>query len=94
MEIWNTTIHVIKDCLRKANLTPENIHSIGITNQRETTVIWDKATGKPVYNAIVCNAVAALPFVKNFEIKITRYNTTKNRINYRLYFSATKLHGF
>jgi len=53
MEIWNTQKEVAVDCLKKANLTAENIAAIGITNQRETTIVWDKNTGKPVYNAIV-----------------------------------------
>ena len=51
--IWNDTQEVIKNALNKAGLTHEDINSLGITNQRETTVIWDRNTGKPYYNAIV-----------------------------------------
>ena len=51
MEIWNNTKVCIAKTLEVANLTPADVASIGITNQRETTVIWDKATGKPFYNA-------------------------------------------
>ncbi|HZQ02047.1 MAG TPA: glycerol kinase GlpK [Reyranella sp.] len=52
-EIWRATVEVCRGALRKAELTPAEIAGIGITNQRETTVVWDRATGKPVYNAIV-----------------------------------------
>jgi len=50
-EIWESVCNVVKEVLKKAS--PDEIASIGITNQRETTVVWDKRTGKPVYNAIV-----------------------------------------
>ena len=52
-EIWNTTKKVLKDVIQKAKHIKGKILTIGITNQRETTVLWDKKTGKPVYNAIV-----------------------------------------
>ncbi|GAB6099132.1 glycerol kinase GlpK [Halanaerocella petrolearia] len=52
-EIWGTTIGVIADALSKADIEPNQIKSIGITNQRETTVVWDSETGKPIHNAIV-----------------------------------------
>jgi glycerol kinase len=53
MEIWETQLKAIKEVVSKANIEVDEIDSIGITNQRETTVIWNKNTGKPVYNAIV-----------------------------------------
>ena len=53
MEIWSTQIGVAQEALYKINCTYENIEAIGITNQRETTVVWDRETGEPVYNAIV-----------------------------------------
>ena len=52
-EIWNNTQEVIKLALEKANLSATDIAAVGITNQRETTVVWNKLTGKPYYNAIV-----------------------------------------
>ncbi|MDC2863656.1 glycerol kinase GlpK [Bacillus sp. BP-3] len=52
-EIWGSILAVIATCLSEAEVKPEQIASIGITNQRETTVVWEKETGKPVYNAIV-----------------------------------------
>jgi glycerol kinase len=53
LEIWQRTQEVIDRALKKGNINATDILAIGITNQRETTVIWDKNTGKPIYNAIV-----------------------------------------
>ncbi|BBD09238.1 glycerol kinase GlpK [Desulfovibrio ferrophilus] len=53
MEIWKNTGEVIQGALRKAGLKGSDLAAIGITNQRETTVVWDRSTGKPFYNAIV-----------------------------------------
>ncbi|MFF2288516.1 glycerol kinase GlpK [Peribacillus butanolivorans] len=52
-EIWGSILSVIASCLSEMNVKPEQIAGIGITNQRETTVVWDKETGQPVYHAIV-----------------------------------------
>ncbi len=52
-EIWSTQLAVATEAIAKAGLTVSEINSIGITNQRETTVVWDRITGKPIYNAIV-----------------------------------------
>ncbi|GAA0448680.1 MAG: glycerol kinase GlpK [Bacillota bacterium] len=52
-EIWTSILACISDALRKADLEPSDLAGIGITNQRETTVVWDKNTGKPIYKAIV-----------------------------------------
>ncbi|MGS0730632.1 FGGY family carbohydrate kinase, partial [Shewanella sp. 0m-11] len=53
MEIWASQSSTLIEALARADIHSEDVAAIGITNQRETTVIWDKATGKPVYNAIV-----------------------------------------
>ena len=52
-EIWSTQMGVAAEAIIKAGITPKDIAAIGITNQRETTIVWDRQTGKPVYNAIV-----------------------------------------
>ena len=52
-EIWSSQIGVVAQCLAKVNLSAGDVESIGITNQRETTIVWNKETGEPVYNAIV-----------------------------------------
>jgi glycerol kinase len=53
LEIWTNTREVIGQALSRADITRHNIKAVGITNQRETAVVWDRTTGKPVYNAIV-----------------------------------------
>jgi len=53
MDLWNTTVETCRDVMAKSNITADQIEAIGITNQRETTVVWDRATGKPIHNAIV-----------------------------------------
>jgi glycerol kinase len=52
-EIWDTQLAVAREVLQKAKLTAKNVAAIGITNQRETTLLWDRKTGKPIYHAIV-----------------------------------------
>ncbi|NLF64602.1 MAG: glycerol kinase GlpK [Chloroflexi bacterium] len=53
LEIWARTEDVVREAMRKAGASPDDIAAVGVTNQRETTVVWDKNTGKPYYNAIV-----------------------------------------
>ena len=53
MEIWSSQLEVAQDVLTKNNVSAKDIAAIGITNQRETTIVWDRKTGKPIYNAIV-----------------------------------------
>lgn len=62
MEIWGTQSGVAREVLETAGVSPEEVAGIGITNQRETTVVWEKSTGKPVYNAIVwqCRRTASI----------------------------------
>ena len=52
-EIWSSQAAVATEVILKCNLSPVNIAAIGITNQRETTVVWDRETGRSIYNAIV-----------------------------------------
>jgi len=52
-DIWTSVLTCMADCLLKAKVMPDEIASIGITNQRETTILWDRRTGLPVYKAIV-----------------------------------------
>jgi glycerol kinase len=52
-EIWTATVATVREALAKANVSAQDVAAIGITNQRETTVVWDRATGKPIHNAIV-----------------------------------------
>ena len=52
-EIWSAVVATVRDAMAKAGLGAADIAAIGITNQRETTLLWDRATGKPIHNAIV-----------------------------------------
>ena len=62
MVILDSQLHAMSEAFEKSGLSPTDIAGIGITNQRETTIVWDKNTGKPVYNAIVwqCRRTAAI----------------------------------
>ncbi len=66
MEIWDRTKDVIAGALAKANLTAGDLAAVGVTNQRETTVVWDKNTGEPVYNAIVWQDTRTDQLIKKF----------------------------
>ena len=91
-EIWDTQSSVLASLIAEHKLSPEQIAAIGITNQRETTVVWDKATGEPVYNAIVWQdrrtAARCDELVKSgWDTKIRQ----KTGLIVDSYFSATKL---
>lgn len=62
MQIYATQYASLTECIAKSGISPEQIAGIGITNQRETTIVWEKATGKPIYNAIVwqCRRTASI----------------------------------
>ncbi|MFN6204752.1 MAG: FGGY family carbohydrate kinase, partial [Acidobacteriota bacterium] len=61
-EIWTTQLNCAREAIAGAGITASDIAAIGITNQRETTVVWDRATGKPIHNAIVwqCRRTASI----------------------------------
>ena len=65
LEIWDTQLFAIKEVLKKTNIKAVQIHAMGITNQRETTVIWNRSTGKPVHNAMYGKTEEQLLFVTN-----------------------------
>ena len=91
-EIWDNTREVIGQALSKANLTRHDIKAIGITNQRETAVVWDRTTGIPVYNAIVWQDTRTQPIVDRLAADggVERF---KNKVGLPLatYFSGTKI---
>ena len=66
MEIWRNTQAVIAEALRGADLTHRDLAAIGITNQRETTLLWDRATGEPVHNAVVWQDTRVDPLVAEY----------------------------
>lgn len=92
MEIWSTQMGVAQEALLKINGTYENIAAIGITNQRETTVVWDKETGEPVYNAIVWQCRRTAEYCDELKKKgLTQFFREKTGLLIDAYFSATKL---
>ena len=92
VEIWNTQLKAIKDVINKSNIDPKNIESIGITNQRETTVIWNKKTGKPVFNAIVWQDRRTASFCDELK-KNNKAELIQNKTGLVIdaYFSGTKI---
>ena len=91
-EIWNKTKKVLVNVINKSKKLKGDILTIGITNQRETTILWDRVTGKPVYNAIVWQDRRTADFCKKF-----RSNRRERIINKKTgllidpYFSGTKI---
>jgi len=91
-EIWNTTLKVIKNVIKKCKKKKINIITIGITNQRETTVLWDKTNGKPIYNAIVWQDRRTENFCKKLKEKNKEASIRKKTgLFIDPYFSATKI---
>ena len=91
-EIWDTQFIVAVEALHKANLKAKDIAAIGITNQRETTVVWERETGKPIYNAIVWQDRRTASFCD--ELKAKGYSSTiqqKTGLVIDAYFSGTKV---
>jgi glycerol kinase len=92
MEIWATQLGVAKEAMAKVGAKAEDIAAIGITNQRETTVVWDKNTGKPVYNAIVWQCRRTAGYID--ELKEEGYDKDlreKTGLIADAYFSGTKV---
>ena len=92
MEIWGSQSGVAREVLETAGISPEDIAAIGITNQRETTVVWDKVTGRPVYNAIVwqCRRTAAI--CDELKAKgLEAYIRENTGLVVDAYFSGTKI---
>ncbi|WP_379970088.1 glycerol kinase GlpK [Ectobacillus sp. sgz5001026] len=91
-EIWGSVLAVIASCLSEADVRPSQVEGIGITNQRETTVIWDKHTGKPIYNAIVWQSRQTAAICE--ELKSQGYSSMvreKTGLLIDAYFSGTKV---
>jgi glycerol kinase len=91
-EIWQRTQSVVTHAMQSAGLKPSNLAAIGITNQRETTVVWNKKTGRPVYNAIVWQDTRVAPAVAEFSSRggQDRYRA-KTGLPLATYFSGLKI---
>lgn len=91
-EIWISVMYVVMDLIKSNNIEPESIQAMGITNQRETTVVWDKYTGIPVYNAIVWQSSQSADICH--ELKEAGYEQLireKTGLLINPYFSASKI---
>lgn len=91
MEIWLNTQEVIGLALSRADITRHDIAAVGITNQRETSVVWDKTTGKPVYNAIVWQDTRTQHIVDELAQGDTDRYKAKVGLPLATYFSGTKI---
>jgi len=91
--IWQTTEETCREAIKKASLQASDILSIGITNQRETTVVWDKKTGKPIYNAIVWQDRRTADLCKQLRLEegLVEKLTAKTGLLLDPYFSASKI---
>ncbi len=92
MEIWSSQLAVATECMAVVGATHENIAAIGITNQRETTILWDRRTGEPVYNAIVWQCRRTSDMIE--ELKADGFDKRireKTGLVPDAYFSASKI---
>ncbi|MEH6457578.1 MAG: glycerol kinase GlpK [Cocleimonas sp.] len=93
-EIWLTTLAVSREACAKADELGDGVIAIGITNQRETTIVWDKATGEPIYNAIVWQDRRTAGFcqtLKNKDKNVEKSVSEKTGLLLDPYFSASKI---
>jgi len=92
-DLWSTQIAVLSEVIAKAKIQSKNIKAIGITNQRETTIVWDKKTGDPIYNAIVWQDRRTAEYCQSL-IKAGHDEVIREKTGLRIdsYFSATKIH--
>ena len=92
MEIYAAQYSVMTELIAKNGLTPDDIHAVGITNQRETTIVWDRKTGKPVYHAIVWQCRRTAPLCERIRKDgMAEVIRAKTGLLIDAYFSATKL---
>lgn len=92
-EIWSTMLGMAVEAMSKVNARADDIAAIGITNQRETTIVWDKATGEPVYNAIVWQCRRTAEYCDELKARgLTDIIRGKTGLVIDAYFSGTKIH--
>ncbi len=90
-EIWQSQLEVARAALVDANVSADQVAAIGITNQRETAIVWDKRTGKPVYNAIVWQCRRTAQMIDGFEPEFCNYIKANTGLVPDAYFSASKV---
>jgi glycerol kinase len=91
-EIWQSQIEVAREAVAKANIQPREIAAIGITNQRETAIVWDRETGKPISNAIVWQDRRTAGFCDELKTRgLEAYVKENTGLVIDAYFSGTKI---
>ena len=91
-EIWSSQLGVAVEAMSKIGATAEDIAAIGITNQRETAIVWDKSTGEPIYNAIVWQCRRTSEYCDSLKVKgLTEIYRKKTGLVIDAYFSGTKV---
>ena len=90
-DILSSQLYSFREALRRGGIRPEEIAALGIANQRETVVVWDKFTGKPVYNAIVWQCRRTSEFCEHLKSRHGREIYDKTGLNVDAYFSASKI---
>jgi len=91
-DIWSSQLYCAREALSKANVRADEVAAIGITNQRETTVVWDRATGRPIHNAIVWQCRRTAPMCDKLKKeKFDRVIRKKTGLVTDAYFSGTKV---
>lgn len=91
-EIWLSVLSVMADVVMKSSIKPENVEAIGITNQRETTVVWDKHTGLPVYHAVVWQSRQSEKICQEIKEKgLEKDILSRTGLKVDPYFSASKI---
>lgn len=92
LDIWNTQISVAREAIVKAGISPADIFGIGITNQRETTIVWDRKTGQPISNAIVWQCRRTAKYCDELRDRgLVEMIRSRTGLIIDPYFSATKL---
>lgn len=94
-DIWTSTIATCKEAIENAGADISDIVAIGITNQRETTIVWDRETGEPLYNAIVWRIGAHQIIVRNLKAKVWKKLSLQKPASFLIRtFPAPKSHGY
>ena len=91
MEIWTAQLGVCREAMEQLQLKPEQVAAIGITDQRETTIVWDRKTGKPIAPAIVWQCRRTAADAEALRARMGKQLQEKTGLIVDAYFSATKL---
>ena len=92
MEIYSAQVCALTECITRAGVNPKEIAAVGITNQRETVIVWDKTTGQPIYNAVVWQCRRTADICEDLKAQgLEEYIIKTTGLKIDAYFSATKI---